>query len=476
MGLSRRIAFNTGLSFALRIASVALGFFSLGFTTRFLGQEGFGLYSAVLAYAYIASFLGDLGLYSLMVRDISQAQGPKEERFIASNIFTLRLCALLLSLGGGFLVALLFLRHESLPLLPLLIASLQYLFLGLTQVLAGIFQKRLEIKFLAASELFGRVTTLLLLFFFISIVQNASLLTRVSLTLGAFSAGALIIIALNIMWARKLVNLTIQSDFSFWAKAIKDSFPIGLSVVLTVIYFKLDTLLLAFLRSESEAGLYSAAYRILEVIIFFPAAFVGLLMPQLSRFALVDRERFWKFFKAGGEALLITTPPMSVGIYLKAEDIMRFVAGQEFLSAAGTLRLLAGAIFMISFGSLFSNALIAKRKQWRLAGIYFIGAVFNVAANVMVIPRWGYNGAALTTLLTEALVTSAMLASLEIRISRRFIFSRLIPSLISTAIMSIFLLSTNLPLLLSAPCAVIIYSASIIILKGVKKEDLLLLS
>ena len=96
MTIIRKIAYNTIFAAGARIIAVSLSLVSLGFITRYLGKEGFGNYSLILAFLYIFNILADLGLYSLMTREISRPGA--DERKIASNIFTIRIFALLLFL------------------------------------------------------------------------------------------------------------------------------------------------------------------------------------------------------------------------------------------------------------------------------------------------------------------------------------------------------------------------------------------
>jgi len=472
----RGIAFNAVLSLATKIVGLALGFFSLGITTRFLGQEGFGVYSTVLAYASIVSFLGDLGLYSLMVREISLAKDRNEEGIdsqaeskVASHIFTIRLFGLAGFFALGIILASLFWHKSALPTLALLLASFQYFALSVAQVLVGIFQKHLAIRIVAFAELCGRAITLGALFIAFSWAGAINDSVRIVVTLGAFALGSLVIGVVSIIGAHHLVRLRISFDFVEFKRLFYETFPMGIVVVVTALYFRLDTILLAFLRSETEVGIYNGAYRILEVLAFFPAAFVGLLMPGLSRYALTDTRRFGKIFHGGFETLLLITFPISAGLFFESDRIVSFIAGQAFVASGPVLAVLSGAIFMIFFGSLFSNALIAKKRQLNLVWIYSVAMVVNIGANIAVIPRFGYMGAAWTTLITECLATVSMLIALW---PVRFPTKRIIPILCATLLMILFLRITRFPLGLAISGGAIMYLACLFALGGLSRDDI----
>lgn len=467
----RDVALNVTLSFGGRIIAAGLGLFSLALTTRLLGAEGFGLYSTALAWAYIFSFFADLGLYSLMVREVSRASG-EEEKYVASHIFTLRLVSLFVFLGMGIVIALLSPWTFGLTTFAITLASLQYLFLSTSQVLMGIFQKYLRMGAPAIADIAGRIVVVSALLFLLY-VNPMVVQYQTILFIGAIGAG--VISFITILRARRLVLFRLALDISYWKELLTHTFPIALSIILTAFYFKLDTLFIAFFRSQGEVGLYNGAYRILENMIFFPAAFVGILMPQLSRFALENRARFISLFQGIFDILLIITFPLTLGLVFESKAIMDLIGGSEFIAASRALEALALGMFMIFFGSLFSQGLIALGEQKRLAWIYFGGAAFNIIANFFIVPLWGYVGAAVTTLFTEALVTVLMMRAIESTISFTIRFSRLIPCATAALAMAGVLYVTDLPLLLSAALAIGVYGSALWMSGGVTKEDLTLL-
>src|SRR4030042_3844759 len=97
MTLVRKIAYNTIFSTGARLIGVALSLISIGLIARYLGKDGFGSYSLILAFLYTFDNLADLGLYSLMVKEISKP--GTDEKKVASNIFTIRIVALVAFMG-----------------------------------------------------------------------------------------------------------------------------------------------------------------------------------------------------------------------------------------------------------------------------------------------------------------------------------------------------------------------------------------
>jgi len=467
----KKIALNTIISFATRILGVVIGIISFILTARLLGRQGLGLYSTALTWAYLISLAADLGLYNVLVRSVARSHGTKEEHII-SNILTLRLVSLLFFLGTTIILSLFFPHLFLVSTLALTLASMQYFLLSVSQALMGIFQKYLRLDLAAVAEIAGRLVTLGGLAYLFYVRPD---LHTYEIVLFAFVVGSSVLLAINIVSARRFVRLSLAVDISYWKELLRQMLPLTLSIIFTAIYFKSDTLFIAYFRNAQEVGLYKGAYQLLENLITFPAMFVGVLMPQFSQFAVVDREKFKQLFQGAFEALLMLTIPLVVAIAMKAESIMAFVGGGDFLASAGVLKILGLAIGLIYFGSLFSNALIALDLARYLTIVSLAGALFNVIANVLIIPRWGYIGAGVTTFLTEGLVTVLMIVYLERKLTMRLRFNRLAPILVATALMALFLLVAHVGIIVSVLGGMVVYVLALWAMGGLSLKELSLL-
>jgi len=474
MSLVSKIAYNTVVSVGARILGVALSLIGIAFIARYLGQEGFGNYSLILAFLYTFNILADLGLYSLMIRDISKP-GANEQK-IASNIFTIRVVASILFLGLAALLVWFF-PYSFQVKIGVAVVSLAYLFSSCSQVLMGIFQKRLKMEQPSIAELIGRLAQLIL---FIIIVR-ADLGFFPILT--AFVFSSFLIFLIDVIFVRKYIKIKLCFDFVFWKKILKSTFPIAISIVLTLIYFKIDSIFLSLpiinrgsINPIADVGVYNIAYKVLEGVIFFPAMFVGLIVPLLSKFVFSDQDQFKKIFQKTLDVLIIFIIPLIIGLLMLSLPIVVLIGGSEFSVSAPVLQILAFAIGIIFLGNLFGHSIIVLDKQKIGAWIYFGGMVFNVVANLIFIPRYSYIGAAMTTTFTELLVTILMLLLIWKTISYfpsfKIIFKVLFAGLTMGAVIYFFQ-GWNLFLLIGI--GLIIYFGILYLIKGIKKEEILML-
>ena len=463
--LTQKIAYNAIFSAGARVIEVALALFIIGLTTRYLGTSGFGDYIIVVTFIYIFSVLADLGLYSIVVREISR-EGADEEK-IVNNAFTLRTFAGLFFLGSAFFVSLLFPYSWDVKM-GIAVAAMGFWILSNTQVLMGLFQKHLIMDRVAVAEICGRIMQLLFVW------------TTISLDLGflyiiaSIFAGAIFNFFLVLFFASKYVKIRLRFDFDLWKKLLRQGFPLAISAILVLIYFKLDTIFLSVMKTNEAVGIYGLSYKIMENLIFFPAMIVGLTMPIMSRSIFTDKARFQSIVQRTLNLLIVAVVPMIVGVFFISDKIIQLIGGYKgFIDSPAVLNILMIALGFIFFGALFSNIIIAANKQKCLAQIYFVGMIFNVITNFIFIPQYSYFGAAATTVATEFLVTFLMIA--VIYKSLRYIpsFAIIVKAVLASTLMALALHYFNyLNIFILILLGGIVYLPVIYFLGGISKKEI----
>ena len=463
--LAKKIAANTIISAATRVVGTLLALLTIGLITRYLTKTEWGEYSIVLTFGGIFAVLADMGLYQLMVREISRPDS--DEKRIVSNIFSLRLLSGLFIFAAAPLVSLLF-PYSSQARLGIALGMIGFWFLADSQVTMGLFQKYLQMNKVAMAELIGRVVQLALVWIFIKL--GYSFLFLVS----ALSVSGLVNFVLIFWWARKYCCLSLSFDWPYWKNILAQSYPLAIASVLVMIYFSSDSLFLSVLKPSADVGIYRLSYKILESLIFFPAMFVGLIMPLLSNSAQSDRAKFKSIFQRGSDVLMIFAVPLVLGTFILSPAIINLLGGGQYSESAPIFNILIIAVGVIFFGTLFSYVLIALEKQKTLLWISAVGAIFNVAANLILIPRYSYYAAAATTVLTEVLVAILMAAAIYRFFhwlpSFKIIFKCLLASLIMMGALWL-LRDYNVGLLFIAALAV--YFLALYLLRGFSRAEIL---
>src|SRR5438094_6844344 len=116
--------------------------------------------------------------------------------------------------------------------------------------------------------------------------------------------------------------------------------PFALTFVLTIIYFKIDQPLIAVFRDLKEAGLYAAAYKPIESLLFIPITFLSVVFPVLSVYHRERRQDMLDAVSRFYKALLLLGWPASVGIFVLAQPLTRVLLGNNFLASEPALKIL----------------------------------------------------------------------------------------------------------------------------------------
>jgi len=397
MAIARKIAYNVVFSSVAKVFSTILALVAIGFITRYLGAEGFGNYATVLAFLSFFAAITDLGLNQISTREISRTGA--DEKKIIGNIFCLRaLSSLTIIIIAP--VTVFFLNYPLEVKKGILIVAVSFLFSSTYQILNGVFQKNLAMDKVALGELMGKI------------VQVAFVILAVRLELGfdwimaALLFNSIASFLVVFFWSKKYLRFKLQVDFKYWKEFLKESMPLGISAVITFIYFKMDTLILASLKGSADVGIYNAAYKVLENITFFPAMIVGLVLPILARNVFENRERFTDIANKTFKVFVILVVPLVVGTLFLADGVINIIGGEEFAQAGNVLRILVFALAFIFFGQLFNAVLVVSNLQKKLMIILAIAAVVNISLNLIFIPKFSYMAAAYVSLITEIVVVS----------------------------------------------------------------------
>lgn len=468
MAVARKIAYNVVLNSFFKVAStVALSLLSIRYITEYLGADGFGKYATVLAFFSFFSALLDLGIGQVTAREISR-EGAEESR-ILGNVFALRLVASATLLLLVPLVLIIFRYPPDLET-GILIAALATLFSTFSLALNAIFQKYLAMDKVAMIEAGGKVLQLGLI---ILIVRNDWGFLAVTGTLFAAMAfnGTL-----AFLFSRRYAKFRLHFQWSFWKEFLKESLPLGMTALITFAYFKTDTILLSLLQSSTEVGIYNVAYKIMENLVFFPAMLAGLILPLLSRYIYTNREKFEEIANKTFKVFILLVLPIVIGTSFLAPDIVRIVSGGAFDASAPVLRIIIFSLGLIFFGHYFNMILIVSNAQRKLMIALTAAAAFNIALNLLLIPRFSYIGSAFTSVATEALVV-AITGFLVYR-HARFLpsFSHLGRPVLSGACMAtVLILAADQPFLIAGTAAVLAYGAALWFTRAVSYDEIRLL-
>lgn len=360
-------------------------------TARHLSLSDFGHLLFALAYAHIAFIFIDLGVSTALWREAATAKDGGWHDYL--NAHRLRpftvIFGLAVALGGLFIFDLPP-EGRGLVILVCLGTAIE----AHVQLDQAVFKAREQISQDALVSVFGRGAFVVLA---LILLWAKCGLTGVGIAYLFGQIVALVISRRAISFPNKhLENETKATDL------LKQALPLAAVGFFTVVYFRIDLVMLEGMAGPEQAGLYGSAYRMIGAAMLLPAAFLTAIFPQMARDAQAEQtaESVNNSLKMLGQ---VAIAGVAYGLVF-APEIMTIVFGESFRPAANALRVLLVALWCIYLNYLLTHLLIVHRKQGSYARIVGLCALLNIALNAALIPMFALYGAAIATVLTEGML------------------------------------------------------------------------
>jgi O-antigen/teichoic acid export membrane protein len=407
-GLWNRLLGNAWWLFTGAAGRSVLGFAASVYLARVLGPDLFGQLGFALAVLAYFILFTDGGLQTLGTREVAAGAGSIGE--LAGRVLSIRAAltafSLLLIISGASF----FTTSES---TARLLVIFSFALVPLAANLSWVFRGRERMRMVGFSELLQIGSYLLLL---LLLVRGP---VQLFLVPAAFVAGH--VLAALLLWGGHLRNWGWPRVFSTTGgrlSMLRTAFPVVLTLFLHQIYFNFDTLMLGFMRSERDVGLYVATYRIILAVISLNTVLMEAVYPTFSRLFTENREALRRLLEKSLSISVILALPMGIGGTLLARPLILAIYGPEFEGSAAALRILVWSAALAFLGANYGYCLVACGRQKLLAWAAAAGALVNVALNFWLIPRHGILGACLATVVSQALILLCEGAAFRRQIAR----------------------------------------------------------
>ena len=189
-----------------------------------------------------------------------------------------------------------------------------------------------------------------------------------------------------VLLARRVARPGLLVSTGSWRRLLIAAAPVGVASVLSLLMFRVDTAILAFLESDAVVGAYGAAFRLFEATLFLSWAVTTAVFPVLARLSITSRPSVGEVFDGSLKLVVALTLPLGVGMAILSEPIVHLVFGQEFDEAVVPLQLLSPAIVAYSIAFVSGGMLVAQNRQRATAIVYGAMTAFNIAASLILIP------------------------------------------------------------------------------------------
>ncbi len=382
----------------------ALFFVTIVLIARYLGTEGFGHFSFILAAASIFQLVADMGVRNILIRDI--ALDKANFRTYLGVARTLLWSLSLLSLGCMVVLTnLVELAAHMRSSTYLASAAVIVSFYGLSY--SAVLRAFEEMNW----DIFGFVLHKIMLMALIWLVMHTPFGLQ-----GVFAA---MLLANVLQWLYYWGIVSIRHgrakpslNFTAAWTLLWEASPLGIAEILRRATRHIDKLLLAALSTPVALGLFSAAYKFLEAVSPFTANLTLPLFPVFSRSARVSPIKLFRAYEQSLKFLYILGMPLAVIMFVLSERLVLLCFGASYREAEAALRLLAPAVVFLLPTSVYGYVFTALGRQRLYMGCVASSLAVNTVLDLLLIPFYSYQGAAIATVAAEAVLFLAGLIML----------------------------------------------------------------
>jgi O-antigen/teichoic acid export membrane protein len=465
MSTAKRVVKNSVWLMIATIIMRLLSAFVVVLIARGLGTERFGQYSFAVAFVGFFAIISNFGFSSLLVRDVAKNKSLTKKYI--DNMLTLKLLfglvALIAIFAGSF-----FIDKPAMVIIAVYVLGIELVVGGFTDILRALFRAHEIMKFDAISQIIEKFlwTGLLLLVVFMN-------LTLVNVTLAILFSSALGMLTAYIFVRKKITKLRFEVDVLFWKNIIIQAWPFALMGLFSLINFKIDQVMLSFMKGDTVLGIYSAAYKIIDILAVLPSLLLTVLYPVFSRFDAENKALLKKSVDFALRYVILLSIPVVIGVFLLADKIILLLYGVDYIESIGVLKILI-FISLISFvNSPFYVLLNAIGKQKITLINTAFTALVNIIMNLILIPKYSINGAAFATIISE--ITFLGLSYYQLRKAgfKLDLLSKATKPIIAGIFMTIsiiFMIKLNIFIII--PVAAIVYFAILFAIKEFSREDI----
>ncbi len=404
MTYTKKVFQGVSIVFLCNVLAAGVAYLTRIVLARTLSPAEYGLFSAVLTFTIFFLFFRDLGMGDALVRFIPQFQVQKkfdQIKTVLTGVFLVQLVtslilAVLFILFADVLASDYFKDAQAKPLLLIFVVYI------MTSIfftnLKSIFQGFQRMTFYPLVELTKNSIILLLTL----ILLRFGLGVRAPALAYALSSLILVVIFVPValrtfsFYRYRITNLLAQTRALFF---------FGLPMIFTDIGGKLigytDTLMLTYYASLSEVGIYNVVLPTALMVVFLGKSAGSVVYPLVSElWAKKDLRRLTAGLVLWYKYAFVLLIPVVGILFLFSGVFLSLFFGPAYATGAMALQiLLAGTIFYL-VASLNSHTLTAIGQAKRVTVIIFLAAVINVLLNVLLIPRYSIEGAAVATLVS----------------------------------------------------------------------------
>ncbi|RAP53836.1 MAG: polysaccharide biosynthesis protein [Methanosphaera sp. rholeuAM130] len=464
MSTVRTLVKNTGVLFLSQLISYVLAFFYTLYSARYLGTTNFGIISFATAISGLFAIFTDLGLSTLTIREVARDKDRTYKYMGNHGSIKMILSIITMLVLVGFVNIGTF--DETTKMVVYLVGS-SVIINAFSGTFTSMFRAHEQMEYQSIADIINAVCMFIGVLYCVFTKQSVIAVSLVYLL------SSLVMLTYSfIICTRNYGLIHFQFDFKFWKYLIYNAFPLAITSIFALISFKMNTILLKMFTSSAVVGEYTAAFNLMQALIFIPTVYSTAIMPIFSKF-YVDRKDMLDYsYKKSLKYLTLLSIPIVFGTMVLSDKIIMFIYGASYVNTIDILRIIIWALPAIFLSYILGISIASINKQHETVKATFICLILSTVGNLILIKYFGGIGAAMITVLNEISMVVFYLYIMH-RYGYDVPFKDiLLKPFAASIVMGVVLYYLDLELFVGVAVGIVIYVVMILLLKTFKEDDL----
>jgi O-antigen/teichoic acid export membrane protein len=412
---------NTSWLFGEKILRMIVGLFVGIWVARYLGPEQFGLFSYAQSFVGLFTAIATLGLDGIVVRELVKDETRRDE--LIGTAFWLKLMGAFAVLAV-LAIAVNFTSNDTNTNILVFIIASATIFQSFN-VVDMYFQSKVMGKYIT----YANVISLLLssIVKIILILNEAPLIAFVWMIVfdSIILATGYVYFYIRNRHSRldressfisSITNLTFKKQTAL--SLLKDSWPLILSGIVISIYMKIDQIMIMEMIDAEAVGQYAAAVRISEAWYFIPMVIVSSLFPAIINAKKQSEELYYARLQKLYDLMVWMAIAIALPMTFLSVWVIHLLYGEEYSQASSVLIIHIWTGVFVALGIVTGKLVVINNQQLNGMFATIFGAVMNIILNFIMIPKYGIQGAAVATMLSQ--IISGFIIPIWFKVDQRY--------------------------------------------------------
>lgn len=457
----KNFLFMAGSEFLSRVCGLML----VIVLARYLGPEGYGIYSLSFAYYSIFLLISNLGIDTVVTKNLA-----RDMSFAGSYIsqlsmtkFVLSTACILVISGIAFVAG-----YSEITKLGILVLSISIYASSQIDLVNAVFYACERMEYPSVVNVLRSILSLCLILLIVWMGFGVLLVLSAQLV-SILACYIMLVMAFRYkVYTVRSVRLVVR----YPKEIVQESIAFFFVAALFILNTRLDMLMISWFKGEKGVGIYAAAAELMNILLIIPGLISRVLFPQISRNFVENKEMMIRVANTGIKMNVLTGFPIGVGLFILAPRILDFVFGAKYADAGVILKILAANVVIFYGLSMLSWVLSATENVRTILVSSGISVGLNVALNLALIPLFGLVGAAMSSVTCTIFRTLFLGFVKERKFPEIRFFSFYMRPIIASFVMGLVVIGISdfklLWVILTGAC---VYVAAIIVLGGFTESE-----